>query len=100
MAALEKLKNPSMKIKPVGKVIYLKLDTVEEVGGSNVSLDTSSKKTTREFAEVLAIGPDVEKVKVGDKLFIKAWAIDEIVHDKQSHFFTSEDRDGICAVVA
>lgn len=89
-----------MKIKPVGKVIYLKLDTVEEIGGKAVSLDTSSKKTTREFAEVLAVGPEVLTVKVGDKLLVKAWAIDEIVHDKESYFFTSEDRDGICAVVA
>lgn len=94
---MQKIKQP--QIKPIGKVIYLKLDTVEEVGGANVSLDTSSKKTTREFAEVLAVGPDVTKVKVGDKLMVKAWAIDEIVQDKQSYFFTSEDRDGICAVV-
>lgn len=89
-----------MTINPIGKVIYLKLDTVEEIGGSAVSLDTSSKKTTRELAEVLAIGPDVTKVKVGDRLMVKAWAVDEIVQDKVSYFFTSEDRDGICAVVA
>lgn len=91
--------NNDMKIKPIGKVIYLKLDTVEQVGGKNVSLDTSSKKTTREFAEVLAVGPDVTTVKVGDKLFVKGWAIDIINHDKKEYFFTSEDRDGICAVV-
>lgn len=88
-----------MKIKPVGKVIYLKLDTVEQVGGKNVSLDTSSKKTTREFAEVLAVGPLVTSVKVGDKVFVKAWAIDIINHDKVEYFFTHEDRDGLCAIV-
>lgn len=89
-----------MKIKPIGKVIYLKLDTVESVGGKNVSLDTSSKKTTREFAEVVAIGPAVTQVKVGDKIFVKAWAIDIINHDKQEYFFTNEDANGLCAVVS
>jgi co-chaperonin GroES (HSP10) len=89
-----------MKIKPIGKVIYLRLDTVEQVGGKNVSLDTSSKKTTREFAEVLAIGPEVTQVKVGDKVFIKGWAIDMIMHDKQEYFFTHEDANGLCAVVS
>lgn len=88
-----------MKVKPVGKVIYLKLDTVEQVGGKVASLDTSSKKTTREFAEVIAVGPLVTTVKPGDKVFIKAWAIDIINHDKVEHFFTHEDRDGLCAIV-
>jgi co-chaperonin GroES (HSP10) len=89
-----------MKIRPIGKVIYLKLDTVEQVGGNNVSLDTSSKKTTREFAKVLAVGPEVTQVKVGDKVFIKGWAIDMILHDKQEYFFTHEDANGLCAVVS
>jgi len=89
-----------MKIKPIGKVIYLKLDTVQEVGGKNVSLDTSSKKTTREFAEVLAVGPDVLTVKVGDYVFVKARAIDQITHDKKEYFFTNEDANGLCAVIS
>lgn len=89
-----------MKIKPIGKVIYLKLDTVEKVGGSSVSLDTSSKKTIREFGEVLAIGPEVTQVKVGDKLFVKGWAIDTITHNKQEYFFTNEDANGLCAKVS
>jgi co-chaperonin GroES (HSP10) len=88
-----------MKVKPLGKVIYLKLDTVEQIGGATVSLDTSSKKTTREFAEVLAVGPDVKTVKKGDKVFVKGWSVDIIVHDKKEYFFTNEDRDGLCAVV-
>lgn len=88
-----------MKINPIGKTIYLKLDTVEKVGGSNVSLDTSSKKTTREFAEVIAVGPDVTQVKVGDKIFIKGYAIDCINYNKQEYFFTNEDVQGICAIV-
>lgn len=88
-----------MKIKPIGKVIYLKLDTVESVGGKNVSLDTSSKKTTREYAKVLAVGPEVTQCKVGDYVFVKAWAIDIINHDKVEYFFTNEDANGLCAVV-
>lgn len=88
-----------MKVKPIGKVIYLKLDTVEQVGGKNVSLDTSSKKTTREFAEVLAVGPLVTQVKTGDKVFIKAWAIDVIRHEDKDYFFTNEDANGLCAVL-
>lgn len=89
-----------MKIKPIGKNIYLKLDTVQEIGGKNVSLDTSSKKTTREYAEVLAVGKDVTQVKVGDKVLLKAWAIDIINHDKKEYFFTNEDANGLCAIVS
>lgn len=87
-----------MKIKPIGKVIYLKLDIVESIGGKNVSIDTSSKETTREFARVLAIGPEVTQVKVGDKILIKGWAVDTIVIDKVKYFFTNEDANGLCAV--
>lgn len=88
-----------MKVKPIGKVIYLKLDTVESVGGKNVSLDTSSKKTTREVAEVLAVGPLVTQVKVGDIIHVKAWAIDVITSNKVEYFYTNEDANGICSIV-
>lgn len=84
-----------MKVHPVGNKIYLKMDTVEKVG----DLDVSSKKTTREFAEVLAVGPDVKTVKRGDKILVKAWAVDCITHDKKEYFFVSENTEGICAVI-
>lgn len=89
-----------MKIKPIGKVIYLKLDTVEQVGGKNVSLDTSSKKTTREVATVVAVGPEVTQVKVGDVIHIKAWAVDIIKDQDQEFFYTNEGANGICSVVS
>lgn len=89
-----------MKITPIGKVIHLKLDTVEKVGGKVVSLDTSSKKTTREVAYVVAVGPGVTQVKAGDTIHVKAWAIDIIRDKDQDFFYTNEEANGICSVVS
>lgn len=84
-----------MTITPVGNKIYLKMDTVKKVG----DLVTENKKTIHEFAEVLAVGPEVTIVKKGDHIFLKSWAVDIINHEKEEYFFISQNSDGICALV-
>jgi len=83
-----------MKIIPVGNRIYL--DIEEPTAGG---LDLSSTPTAIEFGTVLALGPDVsQEIKVGDKVFFKAWAIDIINYEGKKYYFISEDTKGICAI--
>lgn len=88
-----------MKVIPTGDRIYLGMATVETVGGKTISLDTSSKKTVKEVATVEGIGPDVKTVQVGDKVMVKAWAVDSITYEKKEYFFVLERSGGICAII-
>lgn len=65
------------------------------------ALDTSSMKTGVEWGVIEAIGPDVQNkdLKVGDKVFCKAWAVDSVLYEGEDHYFTSEARKGICAII-
>lgn len=83
-----------MKISPVGDQVYLNME--EAALGS---LDTSSMKTAMEWAIVQEIGPDVKTVKKGDKVFVKGWAIDNILYEGDDYRFTSEERKGIVAII-
>jgi len=83
-----------MTIKPTGDHILIKLDEVKKVG----DLDISSKKTINEFATVLAIGPDVKTVKVGDKIFVKGWGIDSFTKDKEKFDFVAESTNAVCGI--
>ncbi len=86
-----------LNIEPLGDQIMLKVEQAK-LG----VLDTSSMKTGVEWGTVLAVGPGVvsiTSVKVGDKVFCKAWAIDTILYEGEDYYFTSEARKGIVAVV-
>lgn len=83
-----------MKIKPLAGIIYLKIE--EPKAGV---LDTSSKPSAIEYAEVLAVGEFVEGIKKGDKVFVKAWAIDSIFFQDKKYYFVAEESNGILAVV-
>jgi len=85
-----------MKIKPLGNIIQLKIE--EAHAGA---LDTSSKQSAIEYGEVLAVGEEVTlKVKKGDKLFFKSWAVDIITHEDKRYHFINPQTGGILAVVS
>ena len=65
------------------------------------SLDTSSVKSAMEWATIKDLGPEVKDktLKKGDKVFVKAWAIDSILYEGKDYFFTSAERKGICAII-
>lgn len=93
-----------MKIQPVGDVIFLSIEKAN-LG----ALDTSSVKTGMEWAIIKALGPDCNAesirtgtkgtLKIGDKVFVKAWGVDVIEFEGESYYFTSEARNAICAVI-
>ena len=84
-----------MKIIPLKNQVHLKID--EAKAGI---LDTSSRMSAVEYAEVLALGPDVTiDIKVGDHVFVKAWATDIITHEDKRYYFISTETNGILAIV-
>lgn len=101
-----------MKIIPVGKKIQLDID--QPTAGV---LDLNSYKSTVEFGTVVAVGPEmvmdkemsegvtgpiiafVDRIKPGDRVFFKSWAVDIITHQEKTYYFIDADSEGICAIV-
>lgn len=84
-----------MRIVPVGDQILLEIEKAN-LG----SLNTDSMKTGQEWGIIKALGPGVVgSYKVGDKIFVKAWATDPILYEGKDYYFTSESRKGIVAII-
>ena len=86
----------TQQIEPIGDIVFL------EIEKANVGmLDTSSMKTGMEWGIIKALGADVQNksLKIGSKVFVKAWAVDVILYDGKDYYFTSEARKGICAII-
>jgi len=84
-----------MTIKPLKNIVQLEFE--EAKAGV---LDTSSRESAVEFATVLAVGDGVgDTLNVGDKVFVKAFAVDIVSHDDKKYFFVNIDSKGILAKV-
>lgn len=100
-----------MKITPLGNIIQLEI--TEATAGD---LITSSRESAVEYAKVVAIGTQVENIKriegtenvykkqlpdlkVGDHVFVKAWAIDIINYQDKKYYFCNLDTAGVLAIV-
>ena len=83
-----------MQIKPLKGIVYLKIE--EAKAGALV---TQSYASAVEFAEVLAVGEGVEHIKKGDNVFVKAWAVDTIMHLDKTYHFVAVESNAILAVV-
>ena len=81
-----------MIITPQPNIIQLKIDKAP----AGV-LDTSSKESAVECAEVVGVGSAVTGIAIGDRVFAKAWAIDIITHDDQRFYFVDQTSNGILA---
>lgn len=83
-----------MEIHPLKNQIYLKLDEVR----AGV-LDTSSRMTAVESAEVLGVGEGIDNIKKGDRVFVKAWALDNVDYKGQKYVFCNLETNGILAII-
>ena len=83
-----------MKVEPLSGIVQLK---IEEAKAGN--LITSSKESAIEFAEVMAIGEGVNTLKVGDKVFVKAWGIDIVTYNEERFYFCNLETKAILAIV-
>lgn len=84
-----------MKIKPSAGIVYIKIDEAQ----AGV-LDTSSRSSAVEFAEVIAVGDGIDHLKKGDKIFVKSWGVDIIQHNDVKYHFIAVETNAILAVVS
>lgn len=87
-----------MQITPLGDIIQLEIE--ETKAGA---LDTSGRDSAVEYAKVIAVSGannyKENEIKVGDHVFVKAWAIDIINHDGKKYYFVNPSTGGILAKV-
>lgn len=83
-----------MKIKPLGDIVQLKIEEVK----AGV-LDTSSRESAVEYAEVLEVGENVKGINAGDKVFVKAWGVDIVNHEDKKYHFVNVNTNAILAIV-
>lgn len=93
-----------MKIEPLDGIVYLNIE--EAKAGV---LDTSSRQSAVEYAEVIAVPEhdccdDVKKcshwkIHKGDHIFVKAWGIDIIQYQDKKYYFVNINNGSILAVV-
>lgn len=76
-------------IKPLGKRVVIKVAETEETTASGFVLP-SSAKSKEQFGEIIAIGSDVELVKVGDTVFFQNYSGTEVEHEGESVLIIEE----------
>jgi co-chaperonin GroES (HSP10) len=82
-----------MKIEPLKDTVYLNIEK-PKAGALNLE----STKSAIEFGEVIAVGSGVG-LNVGDKVFVKAWAIDIVSYQDETYYFCNINTNGILARV-
>lgn len=86
-----------MTIVPCKDQVYIEFDEV-----SAGALDTSGRPSAQEYATVIAVGPIIGSglyLEVGDKILVKSWAVDIIMHGDKKYHFVDVNTRGIKAVV-
>lgn len=76
-------------IKPLGKRVVIKVAETEETTASGFVLP-SSAKSKEQFGEIIAVGSDVELVKVGDTVFFQNYSGTEVEHEGESVLIIEE----------
>ncbi|MBF4695010.1 co-chaperone GroES [Fusibacter ferrireducens] len=71
-----------MMLKPLGNRVIIKKLEAEEKTASGIVLPTQAKEKPQ-LAEIVAIGKDVEDVKIGDKVVFKKYVGTEIKVDNE-----------------
>lgn len=59
----------------------------------------SDDGTLNEYGEVIAIGPSVKHVKVGDKLGFSVFGVEKLVIEEVKHYFIMEDDEFLLAKI-
>lgn len=86
-----------MTVQPLPGFVQIKT----EIARAGV-LDTSSRDSAVELAEVIAVGENIDAkplLSIGDKIFVKSWAVDMINHNGEWFKFVHVDTKGILAVI-
>lgn len=64
-------------------------------------LDTSSRESAVEYAEVVAMGEGAEggDIRIGSKIFVKSWGIDSVFYQDKRYNFVNVNTGAILAVI-
>lgn len=73
-----------MTIHPLGNRIYFKPEDEQ-------TILANSNPRKKERGTVLAVGKDVQEVKVGDMIIFTPWAVDVYEEHGETYYFVSED---------
>ena len=85
-----------MILKPLGKRVLIKQVEQEEVTKSGIVLPGTASKEKPITGEVLAVGKEVEDVKVGDKVIFEKYSGTEVKDGDDS--FLILDIDNVLAI--
>lgn len=85
-----------MNIKPLSDNVVIKMTEAEETTVSGIIL-TGAAKEKPQVAEVVAVGPKVEEVKVGDKVLTNTYSGKEVKLDGET--YTILEEEDILAIV-
>jgi len=78
------------KLKPLGhKIVVERTEAVEKTAGGIVIPDTAKEKP--EQGKVIAVGRDVEEIKVGDVIVFGNFAATEVKVDGKEYLLIKED---------
>lgn len=78
------------QIKPIGKNILIKIEEQKETK-SGIALP-SNHDYIQEYAEVVAIGDEVTRVKAGQTIVFKSWALNTVIMPDRKLTFVEEDK--------
>ena len=86
-----------MIIKPLGERVLIKQTEQEEVTKSGIVLPGTASKEKPIIGEVLAVGPKIEEVKVGDKVIFEKYSGTEVKDGEESYLIL--EKDNVLAIV-
>ena len=79
-----------MKLRPMGENILLKQKEAAEATVSGIVLATATKEKPAIY-EVMAVGPQVDAVKAGDKVVVSKHTGTDITLDKVDYKFVKQE---------
>lgn len=81
-----------MKISPFGNRILIKPVVQKQIL-------VQDDGTLNEYGEVIAIGPNVKTIKVGQKVGFSVFGVEKLMIDEEKHYFLQEDAEFLLAVI-
>ena len=77
-------------IKPLAdRIVAMREETHNKTASGLYLPDNSKEKST--IANVIAVGPTVKEIKVGDKIVYKEYSITELKIDKKEYLIVKEE---------
>jgi len=80
----------SSPLNPLGDYLVAKNEEAEAKTASGLYIPESAQEKPK-FSKVVAVGPEVKKVKVGDRIISKSYSSTEVKVDKDEYTIVKEE---------